>query len=112
MKSVVEEKKNGEIVSVFSAIPGTPAVPASQHASWSPPNELFTPTEADQNLTFRVTDGSVDTSRYIKDLWVFQAEKQGKHIITVLLPQVIPNSLDSDAWGLCQSALMTKINVK
>lgn len=44
------EKRDGvsEIVKMF---PSTPAVAASQQASCSPPNELFTSTAADQTLT-------------------------------------------------------------
>lgn len=42
---------DGEIVNVFPATGGTPAVPASQEASRSHPNELFTSTAADQNRT-------------------------------------------------------------
>lgn len=42
---------DSEIVNMFPAIPRTPAVPASQQASCSLPNELFTSTAVDQNLT-------------------------------------------------------------
>lgn len=46
-----ERESDREIVNMFPDIPSTPAVPASQQASCSPPNELFTSTAVDQNLT-------------------------------------------------------------
>lgn len=45
------EETTSEIVNVFPATGGTPAVPASQEASRSHPNELFTSTAAHQNRT-------------------------------------------------------------
>lgn len=71
---------------MFPAIPGTPAVPASQQASCSLPNELFTSTAEDQNLTSK---SWLAASILTDTLRIFFAvspylKNRGKHIITVI----------------------------
>lgn len=66
-----------EIVTMFPAIPSTPAVPAMQQASCSLSNELFTSTAEDQKPHLRVVLGGVGTPRNIRDLWGFCIRKTG-----------------------------------
>lgn len=106
------EKEEREIVNVLpgkaAAAAAPPAVPASQEASGSHPNELFTSTAADQNLPIvparRGGGGGCEASSsstllgHIRNLRIIFFCRVPLETLP-FFPYIIPNSDDSGVWG-------------